>query len=453
MIRRTYARLLVSAGLAAGAWILLPRAPGVAVEHKLPTGTNAVQEPAVLGSMSCSASACHGAMGAKGSKGSEFSTWAAYDPHAGAFTALSSERSRRIVRNLNGPNAARPEKNTLCLSCHAMKTAATGRGDKFFVDDGIGCEACHGNAEKWLTQHYLPEWDAKSAADKAGFGMKPTKDLVARANLCVTCHVGSPDKEVNHDLIAAGHPRLNFEFGSHHAVLPKHWDEHKEKASLPDFEARAWAVGQAVSTRAALALLGHRADPKKEQPSAKFAEYDCFACHHDLASQAYARNVLFPNDKQGFANWSSWYTSLPLQGLPARGGEDQERLATSLRSLTELMNQRIPDRSRVSQQARDAATQWDKLAFKLNQESSTDAAVLKLWLNSLSTEPKPPASWDEAAQRYLAAAAFYHALGDLGHKDARLKAAIQDRGKRLAFPKRFDSPRDFELLKWLERIE
>src|SRR5258707_1231750 len=105
-------------------------------------------------------------------------------------------------------------------------------------------------AEKWRMAHYLPDWKQKTPQEKERLGMRPTKDLVARAKLCAECHVGTAEREVNHDLIAAGHPRLNFEFAAYLANMPAHWREEGENARL-DFGARACAVGQLVSAQAA----------------------------------------------------------------------------------------------------------------------------------------------------------------------------------------------------------
>ena len=69
-----------------------------------------------------------------------------------------------------------------------------------------------------------------SAADKYDrFGFMDTKNLVSRIEQCAGCHIGQdargglPLRDVNHDLIAAGHPRLNFEFAAYHENQPKHW--------------------------------------------------------------------------------------------------------------------------------------------------------------------------------------------------------------------------------------
>src|SRR5439155_17487444 len=95
-------------------------------------------------------------------------------------------------------------------------------------------------------------------------------------------HVGDgrEGRDVNHDLIAAGHPRLMFEASSYFANLPRHW---KPK---PRDEIQLWAVGQAVSAEAALELLRARTQVFVT-PRPEFSEYDCTDCHHSLTEKSW----------------------------------------------------------------------------------------------------------------------------------------------------------------------
>ena len=111
------------------------------------------------------------------------------------------------------------------------------------------------------------------------WGLRDTKDLTSRAAICAGCHVGehSADgltvRDVNHDLIAAGHPRLNFEFSAFLDNMPAHWDEKDENAGAAgpsrraaDFPARAWAIGRLTTIKAALALLESRVAEVEVRP-------------------------------------------------------------------------------------------------------------------------------------------------------------------------------------------
>ena len=68
-----------------------------------------------------------------------------------------------------------------------------------------------------LSPDYLPEWKDRSAEAKAALGFVDTHNLLKGGKACAACHIGDSSKEVNHDLVAAGHPRLAFEYS---AFLP-----------------------------------------------------------------------------------------------------------------------------------------------------------------------------------------------------------------------------------------
>src|SRR5262249_30603804 len=155
-----------------------------------------------------------------------FSTWASHDPHARAYRVLHDDRSARIVRNLYPDKKdVKAWETEICLRCHASYSGPEQKkGERFFLSDGVGCESCHGPAEKWLTNHYRNGFAGLSDEEKARYGMRPLKDLAHRARLCAECHVGeSLDRQVNHDLMAGGHPRLVFELAGYHAMYPRHW--------------------------------------------------------------------------------------------------------------------------------------------------------------------------------------------------------------------------------------
>jgi hypothetical protein len=261
----------------------------------------------------------------------------------------------------------------------------------------------------------------------------------------VTCHVGDSDREVNHDLIAAGHPRLNFEFGAFQAIMPKHWREEGEEAR-PDFEARAWAVGQVVSAQAALALLAHRARPGS-QPWPEFAEYDCFACHHDLAEPSWRQKPgHYANRTPGSFPWGTWYYAmLPQLHRPAGKGETQ--VLSILGELKKEMQKSSPNQKQVADRACEANAQLGRFLSDVERVHYERAALGNLF-NSINKEDQRVAAtnWDGAAQVYLALAALYNALGDMdpGHRDPAIRDALKARAKQLEFPKGYDSPRRLE---------
>jgi hypothetical protein len=407
-----------------------------------------------VGAASCASTACHRQAQAVGTKGCEFTIWMNRDKHARAYQVLFDERSRWIERNLMqlaDTKDAHPEQNALCLKCHASALPAgqakpvedaKHKAGRFAIEDGVSCERCHGPAERWLNQHYLPEWKRKSAQQKIELGMWPTKDLVVRAQLCTECHVGSADADVNHDLLAAGHPRINnFELANHLAMLPPHWSQRDEKARYPDFEARVWFVGQVVSAGASLELLQKRAS-EADRPWPEFAEHDCYACHHELREPS--RRQL--RDAKVSLAWNPWYTAtlrFAVEEEPAVVGE-----------LRQLLGKPNPDRQRVAEQARAAADELKRRLEQIIGNKYDDPAALSKLLNRLTSEDAEVAqsSWDEAAQRYLALVAVYRARKEQERMDPGIEASLQRMQRMLDLPRGFISPPRFDREKFGEEL-
>jgi hypothetical protein len=403
------------------------------------------------GVASCASAACHHGNGPAGSKGSEYSTWASLDPHGRAASVLADERSHRIVRSMKGlPDGARvaPEKEELCLRCHVLTDFSferTRRRDLFAVSDGVGCEACHGPAEKWVHTHYLKSWSGKAP------GFRQTKDLTVRAELCVACHVGRGDADVNHDLIAAGHPRLRFDLAAYLVAYPKHWSEAAEKRRLPDFAARTWLLGKLVAAEASLDLLAHRAAGalKKQAPWPEFSEYECAACHHKLHYDSERRKRGFAG-RAGALPWGSWYPALlPTLAQSAPGGPIT--IAASLEALAKSLRAPVPNEKAVLREAKLAATQLRTWRAGVEQAGALKLVQMRDLLGTLAGQERAArANWDEATQLYLAMSALERGLADLDAEQPGMKKLLRSFAQRLsaAFAEGSDSlygtPTDFK---------
>ncbi len=174
----------------------------------------------------------------------------ALDPHSRAESVLKEKRSIEIEDRLaifSGRKALKAETDARCLGCHVSPGPNPNRQSVASASEGVGCESCHGLASKWLVPHSSASWKQLSESKKIELGMTPTTELEARVNLCVGCHIGNAGRDVDHDLIAAGHPRLDFEFLSYLEALPKHWDESKVRREAARPRRAAWAIGQVVS--------------------------------------------------------------------------------------------------------------------------------------------------------------------------------------------------------------
>jgi hypothetical protein len=402
--------------------------------------------PVILGVSSCAAAACHNANGPRESRGSEYGTWAAVDPHARAYEVLLGERSQQIQKLRQEETPA--HEDVTCLKCHSTYRDLPARGDAMLAS-GVGCESCHGDAEIWKDAHY------RQPFNRATPGFKDLRnDLVVRAESCVGCHLGNAEKDVNHDLIAAGHPRLRFEFGAYLANYPKHWNEADDLKRFPDLQGRAWVLGQLVSAQASLELLREQAtNLAKRWP--EFSQYDCYACHHDLIDPSWRRQRGFSGRKPGALPLNDWYLVVPVMLAPDQTGKD---LATGLQTLTSRLALFPPQNDKPALAGLDQFTEVLKpWRDSLPAAAPMDRAAVTALLRVLSADPEGRALEhpDHAIQFYLGVAALQDALPDRGRQTfPGLEKSIDDLADVLerAFqgedkagsPIRYDSPRNLK---------
>jgi len=156
----------------------------------------------------------------------EYETWKTRDRHSQAFAVLLGPRGQQIGRYLDIKVTDRKE-GAMCLACHTTTFLPGHEGKEFSLKDGVSCDGCHGPAGRWFAPHTVPIiWRDKSPAEKAEMDMFNVRDAWKRAELCISCHVGSPaeGKVITHSMYAAGHPPLpSFELASFSKNLPPHW--------------------------------------------------------------------------------------------------------------------------------------------------------------------------------------------------------------------------------------
>jgi predicted CxxxxCH...CXXCH cytochrome family protein len=413
------------------------------------------------GTGSCSAVACHGGAHRAATKvlRDEYTTWILRDRHADAFKVLFMERSRSIATNLSeGRTPA--YKDARCLACHATPRpdpSAALRESEMLLPDGVGCESCHGPADRWIGEHTHRDWSGRSLADKERFGMVATADLVRRAQVCTGCHVGEPARdgqparEVDHVLIAAGHPWLRFEFAAFLAAMPHHWRDEGGPDASADFPARAWAVGQLVTAKAALELLVDRANRARpgvarDRPVAwpEYSEFGCFSCHHDLRNDAWKRDKTAAS---GRSRWGTWaYSMLEVQAASGTAGEARGVMA-GLEAVRRLMNEPRPDPAEVVREAGAASASLGRL-LSIVSGRGYDAARVEAMLSTALSLPARGgvASWEQATQRYLALVSLSQALRALapGRADPGRAEDLERLRDYLRYPRGFDSPKAFD---------
>lgn len=242
--------------------------------------------PGFEGVASCAGSTCHGRMEADGAivRQDELARW--QEPstpggaHSRAFATLSGRRARQISATLGlGDPTAAPA----CLGCHATPVDGA-KGRRFLTSDGVGCEGCHGGASGWIASHYSV---GASHADNVMRGMTALDRPMARAGVCLDCHLGSADagQFVSHRMMAAGHPRISFELDLF-STLQQHHDEDADYASRKGRtdSVRLWAVGQAMALNRSLTLFASNRGAEGAFP--EFTFFDCHSCHRRIYDAA-----------------------------------------------------------------------------------------------------------------------------------------------------------------------
>ncbi len=233
-----------------------------------------------LGVASCAAGVCHGKVAEDTSSNvsqNEYRIWSADDRHARAYQTLLGDEAKAIAAKLGLPSAQGAK---VCLDCHADNVPQNQRGPKFQISDGIGCEACHGGAERWIETHTEP---AATHQANLAQGMLATEDVNVRAQVCLSCHLGTSRKFATHQIMGAGHPRLSFELEAYTVNQPAHYavdEDYRQRKGAPSgFE--VWRAGQVQAAMRYTHLLNSPQFPGSDWLP-DFAFYDCHACHHPM---------------------------------------------------------------------------------------------------------------------------------------------------------------------------
>ncbi len=246
-----------------------------------------------LGVASCASSGCHGSthpLQTTRVLQNEYYTWLRSDRHSGSYNVLFNPVSARIARNMRLQK--KPYQEEVCLGCHSTSVPARLIAGRVDAEDGVQCEACHGPASGWRAQHTDKGWTHQQSVAR---GMTDLHDLRNRAALCDSCHLGSSDREVDHELIASGHPILAFELDNYSESMPSHWHPNDTHGVA------AWAVGQVVGFRDSLDNLARHARGEKWP---EFSDMSCTNCHHALEPSSVWRQERGWPERAGLPAWS-----------------------------------------------------------------------------------------------------------------------------------------------------
>src|SRR2546429_6901484 len=306
---------------------------------------------------------------------------------------------------------AQAEESPKCLACHALYTKPEQQGRKFEIAEGVSCENCHGPASGWLGQHTTTGWPHEKSVQ---LGMTETRNVIHRTEKCLECHLGTKDKFVDHEMIAAGHPDLYFELDSFSAVMPRHWKSPRESEPGKAVEntawvgVREWSAGQAVQLRAAMERLTWRArnerfDKKDVWP--EYSELSCFGCHHSLgpAKDSWRQEHGYVGRRPGDPAWnSSRYAVFRLLAKQIDSANAQE-LDRQLLAVSNEMSRLNPDRSAVASAASAAAPLAQRIAERLATMQYDQAVALRM-LQRISDDAENIALADERAAEQAAMA-------------------------------------------------
>jgi len=417
-----------------------------------PVALSAQNEPSkYIGPGSCAATSCHGSVKLiVGSRifQNEYSTWIIQDKHSRAYQALTGDAGDRMVRILKLGTKA--EVAPKCLACHALNTTPEQRGRAFEISEGVSCENCHGPASGWLGPHTIKSWEHEKSV---ALGMHDTRDVIHRAEKCLECHLGTKNKFVDHEMIAAGHPDLFFELDSFSAVMPRHWKSPRESEPGKPVEdaawigVREWSAGQAVQLRAAMERLAWRArnerfDKKDVWP--EYSELSCFACHHTLgpAKDSWRQEHGYIGRRPGDPAWnSSRYAVFRLLAKQIDSANAQE-LDRQLLAVSLEMSKLNPDRNAVASAAWASVPLVQRIAERLSTMQYDQAVALRM-LQRIPDEAENIALADERAaeQAAMALDSLYIAYS----KDAKpanaaeVRAAINTLFQQLENPSAYNA--------------
>ncbi|MGD0841944.1 MAG: multiheme c-type cytochrome [Candidatus Acidiferrales bacterium] len=348
-----------------------------------PAATATTIEPSkYVGPGGCAATSCHGSVKPRADTRifqNEYSIWVVQDKHSRAYMALTSPIGERIGRILG---IGKSEQAPKCLACHALDVPPDARAKTFDLSDGVSCESCHGPASAWLGPHTTRGW---THAQSVAAGMYDTRDLVQRTEKCLSCHLGTQEKFVDHEMLAAGHPDLYFELDSFSAVMPRHWKIPRESApGVPEaggddpwFGVRDWATGQAVQLRAALDRVAWRAHGANWP---EFSELQCFACHHDLTppEQSWRQERGYPGRRPGDPPWNASRYAVFAILAHEIDGATATQLDAQMTQLAKQMSVLNPDRDAVASTAASARAVADRLIARIQAQPYDRAMTARL---------------------------------------------------------------------------
>jgi hypothetical protein len=368
----------------------------------------------------------------------EYSTWIVQDRHSRAYTVLNQPLAQRMAKILE---IGDPTKAQKCLVCHALDVPAQERGTQFDISEGVSCESCHGPASQWLGPHV--EANAKHA-DMVKLGLVDNKDLAVRSEKCLTCHLGAPGLEVDHEMLAAGHPDLTFELDSFSSIEPPHWVEKapdsKEPISDKLFGVRIWSIGQATQLEESLTRLARHA---RGANWPEYTEMDCFTCHHSLTKpeDSWRQQEGYGTRRPGNPPYNpSRYVVFRHLAKSADPATEAE-LASTMTEISAMVAKLQPDRTVLAAKCDRGAQLAGELARKM-RDTTYDRAQTEQLMHEIAEDSDGVSLAGErsAEQAAMALDSLYLAYSNLA-PNPELKGDIDQMYRLLDNPSAYSAPK------------
>jgi Cytochrome c554 and c-prime len=402
------------------------------------------RQAAVNSIANCMTSGCHGATDVKAPNWQRAGRiWFDEDPHAQAFTNLLSGRSLTIAENLTTRKYASTDDPNYrqflrerCASCHAGPYASETQ-----LVLGVDCQACHGPSIAWGSHHYTQAWKSQSGHRFDGTQMTNTEDLATRAKVCFSCHVGdlnSPlgPREVDHDLMAAGHPAMYVEWEAYWQAYPAHWNRQKDEERYGKSVAhRRWQIGNLVQAQSRFELLLQRCraivrGEKRSWP--ELSEYSCYNCHHSLSHPSWRQT----RTANGTYDWDAWCIAGVRAVTPQAKRAQWEAL---LVPFEKAISAHPPDVTETIRLTEPIVAWIDSAIMELRAQPLAGADEIIEEVRRGMSEASRPTSWDASVHWYIGMEARLAALRrDANAPQPSLSVAAKIRESYLDGPEHFE---------------
>lgn len=363
-----------------------PKDDGESNADDLPAAIDELPQQSIVG---CMASTCHGSAQADALPWQTSGTvWFNKDPHAKAYVRLLSDESLAIVNRFTGAtiqSVSDPEyAEALKLNCNSCHTNSKSNPAEHVL--GADCQVCHGPASAWNANHYSAEWKAKGNARFLSSAMTNTESLATVVATCASCHIGDMESEfgerqVNHNLMASGHPPMHFDYQTYLSRYPKHWDEKNEsdlESTSGEFD--RWRIGRLATAATRLKLTIARATQVKKDDVLdrrlsttvwpELTEFSCYKCHHSLDNSRWQKNT----SGKGVAGWDSWTTSQLELAISA---SHRTQFISSMNAFVSSIETPVAERTTVMKNAEVVLQQIQDELKTLNaiRESNSNIAL------------------------------------------------------------------------------